>query len=209
MRKIIIFQKRRAGSDRHSFFDWSLREQPLLIERIAGLRRCIVSLEADGKDETFDAATELCFDDAHAAAIGFGGREGEQALAAMRAQVARMERVDVVEHTFVDTGLPAPFKLMAALKRRPDLARADFKAWWLDKHAPLVVVFPELRRYQVDLVEDGPEQFVDGIAEVSFADLATLKRITSRAEVKDVQQDSHVHTQARYRMFVEEHPVLA
>lgn len=209
MRKIIIFQKRRVGSDRHAFFDWSLREQPLLIERIPGLRRCVVSLEADGKDESFDAATELCFDDAHAAVIGLGGREGEQALAAMRLQVARMERVDVVEHKFVDTGLPSRFKLMAALKRRPDLTRADFRAWWLDKHAPLVTVFSELRRYQVDIVEDGAEQFVDGIAEVSFADLATLRRIMSRADVKEVQEDSQVHTQARYRMFVEEHPVPA
>jgi uncharacterized protein (TIGR02118 family) len=122
--------------------------------------------------------------------------------------VARLEHVVLVEHKFVDTGLPAPYKLVAALKRRADLTRAAFKSWWLDKHAPLVVVFPELRRYQVDLVEDGPEGFADGIAEVSFADLATLKRITSSKQVKDAQEDSRVHTEARYRMFVEEHPIF-
>jgi hypothetical protein len=78
----------------------------------------------------------------------------------------------------------------------------------LDRHAPLVVAFPKLRRYQVDLVENGPEGFADGIAEVSFADLATLKRSTSSRQVKDAQEDSRLHTEARYRMFVEEHLVL-
>ena len=98
---------------------------------------------------------------------------------------------------------------MAALKRREDLTRGDFKSWWLDRHAPIVVTFPELGRYQVDLVEQGPEGFADGVAEVSFADLPTLQRIMSTKQVKDTQHDSQVHTRARSRMFVQEHPVIA
>jgi hypothetical protein len=116
LRKVIIFQKREAGVDRPAFSRWALREQVLLVEKIPGLRRCVVSLEAEG---------------------------------------------------------------------------------------------PELRRYQVNVVEDGPESFVDGVAEVCFADLPALQRIMSRSDVRNVQQDSQVHTQARYRMFVEEHVVLA
>ena len=209
MRRIIVYQKRRAASDRDTFrTELALREQPLRLRSVPGLRRLVVSLEAEGTDETFDTATELWFDDASAAASGVASAAGEQALAAMRSNAERMERVDLVEHKLVDSGRPAPFKLMAALKRRPDLSRGDFKTWWLDKHAPFVVAFPELRRYQVNLVEDGPEAFVDGIAEVCFADLATLQRIMSRADVKDVQHDSQVHTQARYRLFVEEHVLL-
>jgi len=208
LRKIIIFQKRRAGSDRESFFQWALREHAPLVQTIPGLRRGIVSLEAEGKEETFDAATELTFDDAKAAESGLEGAAGEQLLADMRPHASRIERVDLVPHMLVDTGLPARFKLMAALKRRPDLTRGDFKTWWIDKHAPFVVAFPELRRYQVNLVLDGPERFVDGIAEVCFADLPALQRIMSRSDVKEVQRDSQVHTEARYRMFVEEHLVL-
>lgn len=204
MRKVIIFQKRRAGSDRKSFFQWALDDHVTLVRGMPGLRGCVVSLEAEGKEETFDIATELRFDDAKAVESALT----EDVLAGVRTHASRIERVDLVEHELVRTGAPAPFKLMAALKRRDDLSRSDFKTWWLDKHAPFVVAFPELRRYQVNVVEDGPEWFVDGIAEVCFADLPALQRVMSRTDVKDVQQDSQVHTRARYRMFVEEHPVL-
>ena len=208
MRKIIIFLKRRPELDRPAFFHWWLNDQRQLVEKISGLRHYTISLEADGMDDMFDGLAELWFDDARAAEVGLASPVGQSAISNIRARVSRFERVDLVEHRFVDTGLPAPFKLVAALKRRSDLTRAAFKSWWLDQHAPLVVAFPELRRYQVDFVEDGPEGFADGIAEVSFADLETLKRITASKQVKDAQEDSRLHTAARYRMFVEEHRVF-
>jgi len=207
MRKVMVFLKRRADLDRPAFFEWWLNQHRPLVEKIPGLKRYTISLEADGEDGAFDGVAELWFDDDAAAAAGFASAEGQTASADTRAHVSRRERLDLVEHKFVDTGLPAPFKLVAALKRRADLSRPAFEEWWLERHAPLVVVFPELRRYQVDLVESGPEGFADGIAEVSFADLATLKRITSTKQVKDAQQDSVEHTAARNRLFVEEHPV--
>ena len=204
MRKTIVYQKRASGTDRPAFFQWVRGEQPRLASALPGVRRVVVCLEAEGVDETFDAAIELEFADAASAASAHASAAGERFNDALRERTSRIERVDLVPHPFVNKP-PAPFKLMAALKRREDLTRADFKHWWLDKHAPFVVEFPELRRYQVNLVEDGPEAFVDGIAEVCFADLAALQRVMSRAHVKEVQQDSQVHTQARYRMVVEEH----
>ena len=48
MRKIMLYQKRRAGADRQAFFDAALREQAPLLKRIPGLRRLTVSLEAEG-----------------------------------------------------------------------------------------------------------------------------------------------------------------
>ena len=208
MRKVIFFLKRRPDAERPVFFDWLLNEHRPLVKKVPGLRRYTISLEANGEDGVFDGCLEFWFDDVRAAEGAFASASGQAVIADIQTRVSRFERVDLVEHRFVDTGNSAPFKLVAALKRRADLTRAEFKSWWLDRHAPLVVVFPELGRYQVDLVEDGPECFVDGIAEVSFADLATLKRITSSMQVKDAQEDSRVHTQARYRLFVEEHPVI-
>jgi uncharacterized protein (TIGR02118 family) len=208
MRKVMVFLKRRSDLDRTAFFDWWLNRHRPLAANIPGLRHYTISLEADGEDTLFDGLAELWFDHVQAADTGFASPQGQTAMADARDHVSRRERLDLHEHKFVNTGLPAPFKLMAALKRHPDLTRAAFKSWWLDKHAPLVVAFPELRRYQVDLVEDGPEGFADGIAEVSFADLETLKRITSSKQVKDAQEDSRLHSAARYRMFVEEHPVF-
>jgi uncharacterized protein (TIGR02118 family) len=208
VRKIMLYQKRSPGGDRQAFFQSALREQALVLQRMPGLRRLVVSLEAEGKDETFDAATELEFADAQAVTRALASEAGERALATMRANASRVERVDLVPHPLFNTGQSAPFKLIVGLKRRADLTRGDFEAWWLDRHAPYVVKFPELRRYQVNLVEDGPEAFVDGTAEVCFADLAALQRVMSTAHVKEVQHDSQVHTQARYRFFVEEHVLL-
>ena len=208
MRKIMLYQKRRSDSGRQSFFEAALGEQARLLQRMPALKRLVVSLEAEGKDETFDAATELVFEDAHAAASGLASESGERALAAMRGNASRFERLDLVPHPLFNTGEPAPFKLIVALKRRTDLTRSDFRTWWLDRHAPYVVKFAELRRYQVNLVEDGPETFADGTAEVCFPDLATLQRVMSRNHVKEVQQDSQAHTRDRYRFFVEEHVVL-
>jgi hypothetical protein len=79
----------------------------------------------------------------------------------------------------------------------------------LDKHAPLVMEFPELARYQVNLVPEGEEEgFADGIAEVCFNDLETLIRITSSQQVKTVQQDSVAHSSAVHRLLVQEHPII-
>ena len=209
MAKALIFIKRSPGIERSSLYLWLLNEHASLVKKMPGVRRYTVSLEAEGLDRDFDALLEFWFDDAKAAEVAFDHAAGKTLLADLETRAARLERVTVAEHKFVQAAPSAPFKLVAALKRREDLTRGQFKSWWLERHAPIVVGFPELGRYQVDIVEEGPECFVDGIAEVSFADLPTLQRIMSTRQVKDTQHDSQVHTRARYRMFVEEHPVIA
>ena len=208
MVKCMIFVKRRSELDRAAFQAWWRERQCPLTLKVPGLRGHTMSFEADGEDGMFDGVAELWFDDIAAAEAGFASPEGQASAAEAKAHLARRELLYVTEHKFVNTGKPSAFKLVALLKRRKDLTRAEFKAWWLERHAPLVVVFPELTRYQVDLVEEGPEGIGDGIAEVSFASLESLKRITSSKQVKDAQQDSVVHTDWRFRMLVEEHRVF-
>ena len=209
MTKALIFVKRAPAIERADLHRWLLDVQPRAVKMLPGVRRYTISLEAEGLDRDFDALLELWFDDTHAADSAFDGVNGEAMLADLASRAARVERVRVVEHAFVNAVPSAPFKLVAALKRRDDLTRDAFKSWWLDRHAPIVVAFPELGRYQVDIVDEQPERFVDGIAEVSFKDLPTLQRIMSTKQVKDTQHDSQLHTRARYRMFVEEHRVIA
>jgi uncharacterized protein (TIGR02118 family) len=209
MYKAMIFVKRQAGLERAAFFQWLMQEHAALVRNLPGLRRYTVSTEADGEDGTFDAVLECWFDDDQSAEAALAGARGQAVTAALRQRTARVEQAVLEEHKYVSAAESARFKLVAALKRRTDLTRAQFKSWWLDDHAPQVVVFPELGRYQVNIADKGPERFVDGIAEVSFVDLPTLKRIITSSEVKNVQQDSQVHTNARYRLFVEEHPVIA
>ena len=209
MNKTLIFVKRAPGVQRDSLYRWLLGEHATLVKSLPGVRRYTVSTEAEGIDCDFDALLEFWFDDAKAAEDAFGHATGRALLADLESRATRVERLTAAEHKFVDAARSARFKLVAALKRREDLTCGEFKSWWLDRHAPIVVTFPELGRYQVDIVEEGQEGFADGVAEVSFADLPTLQRIMSTKQVKDTQHDSQVHTRARSRMFVEEHPVIA
>ena len=105
MRKIIVFLKRRSDLDRPGFFNWWLNEQRQLARNISGLRHYTISLEADGEDGLFDGLVELWFDDAQAAKVSLASPEGQAAITNTQAHVSRFERVDLVEHQFVDTGV--------------------------------------------------------------------------------------------------------
>jgi uncharacterized protein (TIGR02118 family) len=209
MYRIMSFLQRRPDLEQAAFYNWWLNHHAPLVVKVPGLKRYRISLPAVPQDSTFDGVAELWFDDAEALAQGFAGEAGKRARADGAEYTSRIERLHVEEHPFVDSGTAPRFKLMAALKRRADLDRAAFKTWWLEKHAPLVVAFPELARYQVNLVPAGEEEgFADGVAEVCFNDLKALLRITSSQQVKTVQQDSVVHSTAINRLLVQEHPIL-
>jgi hypothetical protein len=62
-----------------------------------------------------------------------------------------------------------------------------------------------VRKYRVSLLESGPEAVVDGLAEVWFDDMATLRRVTASEVVKEAQRHSVAHTSERIRLVVEEH----
>lgn len=209
MYKIMSFLKRRSDLERPAFFDWWLSQHAPLAVKVPGLKRYTISLAATPEDTIFDGVAELWFDDAEALAQGFASEAGKMVRADGAAHTVRVERLHVQEYPFVDTGSTPRFKLVAALKRRTDLDRAAFKTWWLDKHAPLVVEFLELGRYQVNLVPEGEEEGIaDGVAEVCFNDLETLRRIIFSQQVKTVQQDSVAHSSAINRLLVQEHPIL-
>jgi uncharacterized protein (TIGR02118 family) len=209
MYRIMSFLKHRPDLERPAFFDWWLNHHAPLVVKVPGLKRYRISLATVSQDSTFDGVAELWFDTAEALAQGFAGAAGQRARANGAEHTTRIERLHVEEHPFVDTGTAPRFKLVAALKRRADLDRAAFKTWWLEKHAPLVVAFPKLARYQVNLVPAGEEEgFADGVAEVCFNDLETLLEITSSQQVKSAQQDSVVHSTAINRLLVQEHPIV-
>jgi uncharacterized protein (TIGR02118 family) len=203
------FLKRRPDLQRPAFFDWWLNQHAPLAVKIPGLRRYHISLVAVPEDRAFDGVAELWFDDAAALAAGFASEAGKITRTDGATHTSRIERLHVEEYPFVDTGTSPRFKLVAALKRRTDLDRAAFKTWWLEQHAPLVVSFPELARYQVNLVPAGEEEgFADGVAEVCFNDLETLLRVTASPQGKTVQQDSVVHSAVINRLLVQQHPML-
>ena len=207
MQRVVIYLKRRADLLQPVFFDWWLGQHRALAEQLPGLRRYIISLAADAQEGPFDGMAELWFDDLAAADAAFASPAGQAARADADAHVARRERLSLTEHTIIDHPAPPRFKYTAGLKRHADMSREAFAHWWLERHVPYVKRFPDVRKYRVSLVESGPETIVDGLAEVWFDDMATLRRVTASEVVKGAQQHSVAHASDRIRLVVEEHRI--
>jgi uncharacterized protein (TIGR02118 family) len=207
MHRVVIYLKRRANLLQPVFFDWWLGQHRTLAEQLPGLRRYTISIAADTQEGPFDGMAELWFDDLAAADAAFASPVGHAARADADAHVARRERLNLTEHTIIDHPEPPRFKYTAGLKRRADMDREAFAHWWLERHVPYVKRFPDMRKYRVSLVESGPETVVDGVAEVWFDDMATLRRVTASEVVKEAQQHSVAHSGDRIRLVVEEHRI--
>jgi len=207
MQRLVFYLKRRPELSQSLFFDWWLGRHRALAEQLPGLRQYIISLAADTQEGPFDGMAELWFDDLAAADVAFASPAGQATHADAEAHVVQLERLPLTEHTILDHPTPPRCKFAAGLKRRADMSREEFARWWLERHVPYVKKFPAVRKYRVSLVESGPETVVDGLAEVWFDDMATLRRITASEVVKAAQQHSVAHTSDRIRLFVEEHRI--
>jgi uncharacterized protein (TIGR02118 family) len=207
MQRVVIYLKRRADLLQPLFFAWWLGQHKALAEQIPGLRQYIISLAVDAPEGLFDGMAELWFDDLAAADAAFASPAGQAARADADAHVARRECLNLTEHPIIDHPTPPRFKYTAGLKRRADMSREAFAHWWLERHVPYVKKFPAMRKYRVSLVEFGPETVVDGLAEVWFDDIATLRRVTASEVVKEAQKHSVAHTSERIRLVVEEHRI--
>ena len=207
MQRVVFYLKRHPDLSQPFFVDWCLGQHRALAEQLPGLRQYIISLAADTQEGPFDGMAELWFDELAAADAAFASPAGQVARADADAHVARRERLNLTEHTIIDHPTPPRCKFAAGLKRRADMSRAEFARWWLERHVPYVKKFPDVRKYRVSLVESGPETIVDGLAEVWFDDMATLRRVTASQVVKEAQQHSVAHTSDRIRLFVEEHRI--
>jgi len=208
MQRVVFYLKRRIDLPQPLFFDWWLGQHRALGEQLPGLRQYTISLvAADEQEGPFDGMAELWFDDLAAADAAFASPVGQAAHADADAHVARLARLNLMEHTIIDHPAPPRCKFTAGLKRRADMSREAFAQWWLERHVPYVKKFPEVRKYRVSLVESGPETVVDGLAEVWFDDLATLRRVTTSAVVKEAQRHSTAHSSDRIRLCVEEHRI--
>ena len=96
-------------------------------------------------------------------------------------------------------------KLIIELTRRDDLTRDAFRSWWLEQHRPLALQLPGIRRYVVNLVDEGPEDGCDGIAELWFDSREALEAAYATELGKAVVADSTAHVRGRVRYFVTEH----
>jgi uncharacterized protein (TIGR02118 family) len=100
------------------------------------------------------------------------------------------------------------FKAVILLSRRDDMTHDQFRAWWLEEHAPLAAQLPGVRRIVFNDVAAEMADDVDGVSELWFDDEAAFAAAYATDLGKQVAADSMAHVRSRVRMFVTEHEVV-
>jgi uncharacterized protein (TIGR02118 family) len=101
------------------------------------------------------------------------------------------------------------FKAVILLSRRDDMTHEQFRAWWLEEHAPLAAQLPGVRRIVFNDVAAEMADDVDGVSELWFDDEAAFTAAYATDLGKQVAADSMAHVRSRVRLFVTEHVVVA
>jgi uncharacterized protein (TIGR02118 family) len=97
------------------------------------------------------------------------------------------------------------FKAMILLTRREGLSREAFHRWWLEEHRPRALGLPGLQRMVINLVEEGPEDGIDGVSELWFDTREAFEAAYATEHGKAVAADTIAHVTSRVRYVVGEH----
>ncbi len=68
-------------------------------------------------------------------------------------------------------------KLIALVRKKPDMPVAAFRDYWVNTHAPLARAIPGMRGYRINVADDPgdmPTAPYDGSAEIWFDDRAAM-----------------------------------
>ena len=100
------------------------------------------------------------------------------------------------------------FKAMVLLRRRKGTTSEDFRAWWLERHAPMARQLPKLRRLCFNLAEAENDTPFDGVAELWFDSKADFEAAYASDIGKKVAADSVANVDHRERLLVTEHDLF-
>jgi uncharacterized protein (TIGR02118 family) len=95
------------------------------------------------------------------------------------------------------------FKAVILLTRAEGATREEFRAWWLEQHAPLARQLPGLRRLVFNVVE-ADEAGIDGVSELWFDSQEAFEAAYSSGIGQQVAADSLANVAGRVRLFVDE-----
>jgi uncharacterized protein (TIGR02118 family) len=101
------------------------------------------------------------------------------------------------------------FKLIILLKKKANMTTADFTRYWLETHTPMAKKMPGLRTYSVNVVRPPPnrEPDFDGVVEMSFDDIESMKKAFASPEGQATQKDSEQFTSKMTTLFIDEHTI--
>lgn len=97
-------------------------------------------------------------------------------------------------------------KQVEFLVRKDEYSHKEFVEWWQEDHADLVRDLPGLKRYTTSVPTNPDAVAYDGVLELAFEDMSTLKEAFDSETGQDVVADAadYVNFDASERMIVEE-----
>jgi uncharacterized protein (TIGR02118 family) len=95
-------------------------------------------------------------------------------------------------------------KLVTVLKRRMDLTREEFEWRWLNVHAPLAAVFPNLRGYILSFSVLEGESAADGVAQLWYDDRVDAQNSYATDVGREGSRDARNYLSRRDHLLVSE-----
>jgi uncharacterized protein (TIGR02118 family) len=103
-----------------------------------------------------------------------------------------------------------PVKLIALLKAKPGLSRAEFEKRWVEGHAPLTLKFKNLKGYRINVAIDEYQELegelpFDGTAEIWWDSLEDMQADFDSSEAETAVADADTFTVVRTHIYTREH----
>jgi uncharacterized protein (TIGR02118 family) len=103
-----------------------------------------------------------------------------------------------------------PVKLIALLKAKPGLSRAEFARRWVDGHAPLTLRFKNLKGYRINVAIDEYQEIegelpFDGTAELWWDSLEEMRADLASQEADTAVADADTFSSLRTHIYTEEY----
>jgi uncharacterized protein (TIGR02118 family) len=103
-------------------------------------------------------------------------------------------------------------KLIALLKRKPELSKEAFAKRWLEEHVKLSSKMPGLLEYRINIANDyqadNAEPAFDGTAELRWESVEAMEAAFSSDIGKRAGQDADEFCEQRIHIYTEEHFVV-
>ncbi len=106
--------------------------------------------------------------------------------------------------------MPQPVKLIALLKAKPGLSRAEFEKRWVEGHAPLTLKFKNLKGYRINVAIDEYQEIegelpFDGTAELWWDSVEDMQADFDSPEAEAAVADADTFTVVRTHIYTREH----
>ena len=201
MIKAIYFIKRRPGMSLEAFREYWLKDHAALVLKVPGLVKYVQSHTTDSgyrkREPIYDGIAALWYenlDDMRKTANTPISREtlaDDEKFLDMSKFAFILTKERVQKENPIEAGMP---KMVAFLKKRPEMSVEDFQAHWNSPHGKLGAAVPGARRYVqchplLSSYKNGRMPLWDGVAEVWFENEDAMRSNADTPEYKAVLAD--------------------